>query len=128
MNKNYVKNTVRVVKLSKEDVEGLEKYIEELNDIDAKCMEVGVDCVEIIYDELEVLNSSEGALNFAKQLTYEMPYETTDLMKSIAENTPIEELFSVLDCCDEKPSESTIYQIKNNISDRLKNILKKIVE
>jgi hypothetical protein len=61
-------------------------------------------------------------------MVYEIPNDSTELMKHIAENTPIDELIDVLDCCNEIPSEGVLHQIKTNISDKLKNIFKRIVE
>lgn len=121
-------HTVRVVKISTDDIEKFEKFVSSLED--SKCVEVYEydEAVSAIYEELEATGTSEAPLNFAKRMVYEIPNDSTELMKHIAENTPIDELIDVLDCCNEIPSEGVLHQIKTNISDKLKNIFKRIVE
>lgn len=121
-------DTVRIVKISTEDIEKFEKFVSSLED--SECFEVYDydEAVSAIYEELEATGTSDAPLNFAKRMVYEIPSDSTELMKHMAEDTPIDELIEVLEYCNEIPSEGVLHQIKTNISNKLKNIFKRIVE
>lgn len=117
---------VRVVKLYETKLEEFEKSVNTIDEF-AEIFETDDDdAVSAIYNSLYD-KDSELPTKFIKEFA-EREFDTTELVCDLAKELDLYELFSILESNEELVSEGEIYHIQQNMSERVKNILRKIVQ
>lgn len=118
---------VRVVEMYETDLEQFEKVVSGIGEY-TKILELEDDETKsVIHDALWDIGGSEVTQKFIKELA-EREFDTTELMQDLAKDIPIDELYSMLESNEDSVSEGQIYMIQKNMSERVKNILRKIVQ
>lgn len=118
--------TIRVIRFDNEKIKEIKEFAEK-NEI--RILEVDEEEVpNYIYDELRYRKMKINPDDFGKNYCDELGSYTTDIVEHCVKDIPVEDILEIMENSDFTTlSEGELYRIRKNMSDKLLNILKQIV-